>query len=676
MRRSSETSLLAPLIAVAVIALGAFLFCFVVWSNQIDRSALLREEDLVDRGIEARMKEVESAIFAEINWDDAVANLDHKFNVQWAQEYLTAYFSQVDNFDGVFVLNGADEPIYASRDGEDTSVKAYQTFAGAGSLVAEVRRLEEKRGPLIKPAAGKEHITGSIQKTAFLRSSEGIHLVTASLVQPDFGRSLPSLKAPIVVTTLPIDARFLDLLATRFQLDGFRLAAGQHDLEAHASFKPLAGGKRLSFGWTPQKPGAALRQTAMWPVMAVLAILSLLVGAMIWRIQRDTRQLIAANQAQSEFLANMSHELRTPLNGVIGFAGALSNTDLAPRQAEFVEIIRSSGETLEHLLCDLLDLANMETGEITIRNGPFNPAEAVRAVTALHARRAAAKGVKLDLEVDDAAEAMSVGDGARLKQILTSLLDNAVKFTEEGMVSVRLDRTFDGALRMVVDDTGVGFDPGQAKRIFRRFCQADGSITRKYGGAGLGLSIAEHLAKLMGGSIKGEGRPGKGATFTVLLPLPLQPEQEDAHASSPAVAQDRCADGVVRILLSDDHPTNRQVVQALLADAGVDIVSTENGLEACEAFEQGAAFDVVLMDMQMPVMDGLSAIRRIRQTEARTGKPRAFIIMLTANALPEHREASLAAGADLHVPKPIQADRLFAALNQAFEGETGAAAAA
>jgi signal transduction histidine kinase/CheY-like chemotaxis protein len=662
MRRSTETSLLAPLIVVAAVAMMAFLACFVIWSKEIDRGALLREEDLVDRGVEARMKEVETAIFAETNWDEAVANLDTRFDVEWARQYLTAYFAQVDNFDGVFVLDGSDRPIYASTDGEDAPTNAYAAFSSAAPLVAEVRRLEAQRGPLTKPAAGKEPIAGSIQKSSFLRGPSGLHLVTASLVQPDFGRSLPSARAPIVVTTLPVDATFMKLLATRFQLSGFRLAKGQNDLEAHSSYTPLGGG-RFSFGWTPQKPGTALLERAMWPVLAVMTLFSLVVGVMIWRIRRDTRQLVAANRAQSEFLANMSHEFRTPLNGVIGIAGALAKTPLTARQLEFVEVIRGSGETLEHLLSDVLDLSNMETGEITIRNAPFDPIEAVRAVVGLHERRARAKGVEVRLVIDPAVEASVVGDASRVKQILTSLLDNAVKFTDKGGVTVQIDRTFDAALRLRIEDTGIGFEPGQARRIFRRFCQADGSVTRKYGGAGLGLSSAEHLATLMGGSIKAEGRPGEGATFTVLLPLP--PADAKAAAEEAPAAVD--ADQTVRILLSDDHPTNRQVVQALLADAGVELVATENGLEACEAFERGG-FQIVLMDMQMPVMDGLAAIRRIRETEARDGKPRAFIIMLTANALPEHREASLAAGADLHVPKPIQADRLFAAINQAFEG--------
>jgi signal transduction histidine kinase/CheY-like chemotaxis protein len=454
----------------------------------------------------------------------------------------------------------------------------------------------------------------------------------------------------------------MSLLATRFQLSGFRLAKGQQDLEAHSSFNPL-GGKRISFGWTPQKPGTALLERAMWPVLAVLALFNLMVGVMIWRIRRDTRQLIAANRAQSEFLANMSHEFRTPLNGVIGVAGALRKTPLTARQIEFVDVIRSSGETLEHLLGDVLDLSNMETGEVIIRNAPFDLAEAVRTVVALHEHRARAKGVEVHLVVDAAVPASVIGDASRVKQILTSLLDNAVKFTDQGRVAVHLDRASNGDLRLRIEDTGIGFEPGQARRIFRRFCQADGSVTRKYGGAGLGLSIAEHLAALMGGSIKAEGRPGEGATFTVLLPLPAADTR--AQAEDPPVHA--IAEQAVRILLSDDHPTNRQVVQTLLADADVELVATENGLEACEAFERGR-FQIVLMDMQMPVMDGLAAIRRIRETEARDGKPRAFIIMLTANALPEHREASLAAGADLHVPKPIQADRLFAAINQAFEG--------
>lgn len=225
--------------------------------------------------------------------------------------------------------------------------------------------------------------------------------------------------------------------------------------------------------------------------------------------------------------------------------------------------------------------------------------------------------------------------------------------------------------RIDVQDTGVGFDPAEKDRLFGRFQQGDGSATRSYGGAGLGLTICKQLVELMGGEIDANGAPGEGATFSVRLPLPLT-------TATPLARTDTDSDSgpgrPLRVLLADDHPTNRKVVQVLFAEFDVDLVCTENGQEACEAFAT-RRFDLVLMDMQMPVMDGLEAVRIIRERERQRGFTRTPIVMLTANALPEHRDASLAAGADLHMAKPIEAPKLFGVLQSVAERQAVAAAA-
>jgi CheY-like chemotaxis protein len=380
------------------------------------------------------------------------------------------------------------------------------------------------------------------------------------------------------------------------------------------------------------------------------------------RARRAARALLDSNRAQTEFLANMSHEIRTPLNGVVAVADALAMTRLDPRQEELVEIIRTSGATLERLLSDVLDLARIETGAVTIEAEPFHLAEAVRAAVALHRPRAGEKGLELAVAIPPAAEDFVLGDAVRLKQILTNLLSNAVKFTAAGHVRLSLEAG-EGAWRFTVEDTGVGFDPGLKERLFNRFQQADGSVTRQFGGTGLGLAICRQLAGLMGGAIEADSRPGAGARFTLALPLPA------AEAPAPPVAPASSAEPAarpLRVLLADDHPVNRRVVEVLLEAAGAALVSTENGREAVEAYGS-APFDVVLMDMQMPVMDGLSATTRIRELERRLSRPAAYVVMLTANALREHQEASLAAGADAHLAKPIEAARLYAVLAEGAE---------
>ena len=369
----------------------------------------------------------------------------------------------------------------------------------------------------------------------------------------------------------------------------------------------------------------------------------------------------AANRAKSEFLANMSHELRTPLNGVLGMADLLAKADLGPREREMVEIVRASGAALERLLSDVLDIVSVEKGSVDIEVQPFSLADTVRAVAALSEPVAREKTIGIDVDLAPALKGQFLGDAVRVKQILGALISNAVKFTDRGGVAV-VGRLADSGVILTVRDSGIGFDPAERERIFQRFAQADGSITRRYGGSGLGLSIARDLAELMGGSIQADAAPGKGATFTVVLPLERASDAAPAASANLSDATER----PLRILLADDHPTNRKVVELMLSATEADLVSVENGLEAVEAFE-AAPFDLVLMDMQMPVMDGLTAIGRIRAHEAAHSLVRAPIIMLTANALPEHVRAAAEAGADRHLAKPVTAQTLLNAIGQTLD---------
>lgn len=365
----------------------------------------------------------------------------------------------------------------------------------------------------------------------------------------------------------------------------------------------------------------------------------------------------SANLAKSEFLANMSHEIRTPLHGVIAMSDRLARSDLGPEEKEMVEIIRSSGETLSRLLADILDSARIESGKLSLETVAFELGDLVRSASALHRAPAEDKGLALVVEVAPAAERLVCGDPGRLRQILTNLLSNAIKFTTEGQV--RLAADYDGhSLHLSVEDTGAGFDVGARDKIFGRFQQADGTITRRYGGSGLGLAICSQLVQLMNGEIDCDSRPGDGSRFWMRVPLETAdslPEPESHSQTQEAAPQS------LRVLLADDHPTNRKVVELMLAGTGVELVCVADGQAACEAFA-GSSWDVVLMDMQMPVMDGLAAVRWIRAMEVESGLPRTPILMLTANAMPEHVAAGAAAGADGHLAKPITAPALLGAL--------------
>ena len=383
----------------------------------------------------------------------------------------------------------------------------------------------------------------------------------------------------------------------------------------------------------------------------------------------------AANRAKSEFLANMSHEIRTPLNGVTGVAAVLGRTPLSAAQREMVGVIEASARTLETLLGDVLELARLEAGKAELAADPFHLDAALREVAGAFEARAQEKGLQFRATISPAAQAQVLGDAARLRRILSNLLSNAVKFTDQGRVSLNVEAEPLGdtlRLRLSVIDTGVGFDAETGGRLFKRFEQADGSSTRRFGGAGLGLAISRSLAQAMGGDLSASSTPGKGAVFTFEVELPAVPKAvEVTEAPGPSSAPLPASDAIVeapdaspptpRVLLAEDHPTNRKVAALVLESMGVDLVCVENGAEALAAAE-GAAFDLILMDMQMPVMDGLTAIRAIRARERLLDQPRATILSLTANAMPEHAAASSAAGADGHLTKPISAGDLIAAV--------------
>lgn len=362
-----------------------------------------------------------------------------------------------------------------------------------------------------------------------------------------------------------------------------------------------------------------------------------------------------ANRAKTAFLANMSHELRTPLNGVIAAVDMLGHTPLTDHQTELADIVRSSSHQLERLIADVLDLARIESGELNLKPEPVDLRDLIDGVVALCGLKAAEKGVVLSVDIAADADQRVLADPVRLKQVLTNLLSNAVKFTDEGLISLGLSRTEAGRYRFEVRDTGVGFRLEQRDLIFGRFQQADDTVTRRFGGTGLGLAISRDLVAAMDGEMDCAATPGVGAVFWFEIPLAAAP-----HAA-PAASRDAADLGSARVLIVDDNPTNRRVAELILHSAGVSTASAENGEIALEyLFSQ--PFDAVLMDMMMPVMDGVTAVRALRAREADLGLTPTPVAMLTANSLPEHVEACLAAGADRHLAKPITPAALLTAV--------------
>ena len=370
----------------------------------------------------------------------------------------------------------------------------------------------------------------------------------------------------------------------------------------------------------------------------------------------------AANVLKTQFLANMSHEIRTPLNGVLAMAEVMSMGDLAQVQRERLGIIRQSGSLLLAVLNDVLDLSKIEAGKLSLVTEDFDLAATLAPSVETFRVLAEGKGLTFDLSLADEVCGWWRGDPDRLRQIVGNLLSNAVKFTPRGAVDVRVDLNRDnGALRLVVDDSGVGIAPEKLPALFEKFTQADNSATRRFGGTGLGLAICRELTQMMGGTIEVESREGQGSTFTVELPL----VRGQIAAVGEAQAAPDSGDRDLRLLAAEDNPTNRQVLAAVMDSLGIDIDIVADGKQAVEAWRAGG-YDLVLMDIQMPVMDGIDAAREIRAAEARDNRKRTPIVALTANALTYQVDEYLAAGMDGHVAKPIEIAKLYEAISNAL----------
>ncbi|MDR3506545.1 MAG: ATP-binding protein [Caulobacteraceae bacterium] len=479
---------------------------------------------------------------------------------------------------------------------------------------------------------------------------EAAKLVYFVLMALVFGTSAPSLRVACVSTAAAIIG--LVLMARRATED----FNGQYAFIGVAAVFAALGMATLMRGAIHRELSARLASDALNRDLELKLI----------EIERLRAQAQAADRAKSEFLATMSHEIRTPLNGVLGMVEIMDRAPLPPRQKERLTIIKSSARTLLQIINAVLDISKIEAGKMELVSAPFSLSDMTDALAQLYSGVASEKGLGFSLVKDPGLDDVRHGDEVRFRQVMSNLISNALKFTETGGVTVTVQGDA-STLKVRVSDTGAGVPEAMRDYVFERFTQADGSNTRRSGGSGLGLAICRELVELMGGRIRlvppGEQPLGACFEFEVAIPALADtpaPPQVQAHQAS-----DLASDRDLKVLIVDDNATNRLVLSALLDELGVRAAFARDGVEAVEAFK-AEPWDLILMDIHMPNMDGLEASRAIRACEQTENRPRTPIVAVTASALAHETEQYRAAGMDGCVPKPIDIHRLVTEIQAAL----------
>ncbi len=381
-------------------------------------------------------------------------------------------------------------------------------------------------------------------------------------------------------------------------------------------------------------------------------------------LEKARDEALQAAEAKSEFIANMSHELRTPMNGILGMLNILKKTTLDEHQEHYLGVAMNSGELLLSVINDILDFSKIQANKMTLEAVPFSPEQLLKECIDPLQFTAEEQNNSLSFHCDPEMPSRIIGDPTRLKQIITNLLSNAIKFTENGVVLANIQRN-DDHFEIEVSDTGIGMDKSQLNHVFEAFSQADSSITRTYGGTGLGLTITNRLTQMMGGAIRVESMLNRGTSFIITLPLEICANEKQKYDNS---EEDTVKFKQQKILLVEDNLINQEVAVFLLETLNLQVTCSENGAEALQLLER-EQFDIILMDLQMPIMDGLEATRRIRGSED-SCLSKIPIIAMTAHTSQEHKDQCKSAGMDAHLMKPIDENAVCNTLKQWLDCDT------
>ena len=680
-RRAVRSLLTLGVIVVTIVSLGGgALLAFSAVA--VDRLQAREERVVVEQALSRALDSLTSDVTAASVWNQAYDKLRPGMDAGWMDAEIGSYYANNRGDDLTVALGPDDRPFYAWS-GQKRVAPSSQTemLNAARALIASIRRQEASAG---QPARLTHPDAPTVAQTAHgvVRSGGQTYLVAVSAVMPETAGS-PRRAGPSVVVLCAqrADLHLLPALVHEMLIRQPRIEATPPGGSAAVALRDPDGRPLGWLAWDPKQPGLdVVKQIA--PLVLPGVLLLMVAGlALALRIRRVLRELDAsevgqkaamaelveardraerANLAKSQFLANMSHEIRTPLNGVLGMAQVMERSDLGSPHREHLKIIRDSGETLLAILNDVLDLSKIEAGRLELDDHVFDLAETITAACRPFALLARQKDVAYVKEIAPEALGSWCGDSVRLRQVLSNLASNAVKFTHEGEIRLTVGATPEG-LTFTLSDTGIGIAPDRIASLFEKFVQADSSTTRRFGGTGLGLAISRELVERMGGTLRMDSAPGKGSTFVFRLPF----ERVDAVEYLAPVADEGDIRSL-RILAAEDNLTNQFILRALLESAGVDLHTVANGREAVDAFHADE-YDLILMDVQMPVMNGVEATRAIRERESEHSLSPTPILALSANVMSHQLDEYARAGMDGVVAKPVDAGKLIEAIAAAVD---------